>query len=419
MDEVRSNQAIEVPGTPEAAQRERRQWMLGHMATRSHEPLTPAELDWLAGGPRPELSEAAPAVEVYTALDEQELQAQAFSLDDVGSLDWLGWDEPELAGTRKREAVNGESRYATAIAAIPVLESADEKRLATQVQAGIRARTAVDEGRTDETLQAQIEAGNQAKETLWIHNLRLVPYIIRKYHLWNSAVGNSDLIQEGNRALKRSIENFDPDRKVAFATYTVNGIRWAIQRAVANESRTIRLPVHVHEQFIALNRSKAALCEDLEREPTAEELSLRLDQPIDRIRELDALNGQTVPLETMQAPDTFDADAFAEDSDNLPEPATNACLEAALEQVDTTDVEAEACQELLANDVWSVLTAGLRERERVVIALRYGFDSEPKTLEEIAEEFGVTRERIRQIEIKAFAKLRHPHHSEKLCDWIR
>ena len=297
--------------------------------------------------------------------------------------------------------------YLKEIGKVPLLTAAEEIDLAMKIEAGVEAGNTLEEAydagveleRRERRRLSRIEqVGLDAKQQLIEANLRLVVSIAKRY------VGRGmlflDLIQEGNLGLIRAVEKFDYTKGFKFSTYATWWIRQAITRAIADQARTIRIPVHMVETINKLVRIQRQLLQELGREPTPEEIAKEMDLTPERVREIQKISQEPVSLETPigEEEDSQLGDFIEDDAAVVPPDA--------------------ASFSMLQEQLTKVLD-GLAERERKVISLRFGLeDGHPRTLEEVGREFGVTRERIRQIESKTLAKLRHPSRSSKLKDYL-
>ena len=297
--------------------------------------------------------------------------------------------------------------YLKEIGKVDLLTAAEEVDLAMKIEAGTEATEKLEAHERGELELSRVElrrlnrveqVGLEAKQSLISANLRLVVSIAKRY------VGRGmlflDLIQEGNLGLIRAVEKFDYTKGFKFSTYATWWIRQAITRAIADQARTIRIPVHMVETINKLVRVQRQLLQDLGRDPTPEEIGEEMGMSAERIREIQKISQEPVSLETpIGEEEDCQLGDFIEDSQAVapPEAASDSMLREQLEQV----------------------LDGLADRERKVIKLRFGLeDGHPRTLEEVGREFGVTRERIRQIESKTLAKLRHPSRSGKLKDYM-
>ena len=297
--------------------------------------------------------------------------------------------------------------YLKEIGKVPLLTAAEEIDLAMKIEAGVAAAAELDkaeeEGRELERREKRRlgrveQVGIDAKQQLIEANLRLVVSIAKRY------VGRGmlflDLIQEGNLGLIRAVEKFDYTKGFKFSTYATWWIRQAITRAIADQARTIRIPVHMVETINKLVRIQRQLLQELGREPTPEEIGKEMGLPAERVREIQKISQEPVSLETpIGEEEDSQLGDFIED--------------------DAAVVPPDAASFSMLQEQLSKVLDGLAERERKVISLRFGLeDGHPRTLEEVGREFGVTRERIRQIESKTLAKLRHPSRSSKLKDYL-
>lgn len=294
--------------------------------------------------------------------------------------------------------------YLKEIGKVNLLTPEEELSLAKRMADGETAKEQLEEigEEIDEDTKKQIDLliadGEKAKKSLAEANLRLVVSIAKRY------VGRGmlflDLIQEGNLGLIKAVDKFDYTKGYKFSTYATWWIRQAITRAIADQARTIRIPVHMVETINKLVRVSRQLVQELGREPTPEELAKELNMPVDKVREISKISQEPVSLETPigEEEDSHLGD-FIPDED-APAPS-------------------EAASFVLLKEQLGAVLETLSEREAKVLRLRFGLDDgRARTLEEVGKEFDVTRERIRQIEAKALRKLRHPSRSKKLKDFL-
>jgi RNA polymerase primary sigma factor len=293
--------------------------------------------------------------------------------------------------------------YLKEIGKVPLLDASNEVELATLIESGNEAaeillETDPPRGPERNRLRAAVFDGQQAKDALIEANLRLVVSIAKRYR--NRGLAFLDLIQEGNLGLMRAVDKFDYTKGFKFSTYATWWIRQAITRALADQGRTIRLPVHMVESINKVSRVQRQLIQEFGREPTIEEIAGRVEFPIDRVREVQRINQDTVSLEQpIGDEEDFSLSDLIEDRGaEVPDDvATRTMLHAAVRDA----------------------LATLPQREREVMELRFGLDDgRVRTLEEVGRTFGVTRERIRQIESKTLAKLRHPDAAQPLRDFL-
>ena len=355
---------------------------------------------------------------------EADARASAVLADPLGGID-LATDEPDDAVRRRLHLVkpgraqSGGDRgggssdpvrvYLKEIGRVALLTGPEEVTLARRIEAGSQAAVRLAElaaaGRLEELaltprrrLERTARDGERAKSELIQANLRLVVSIAKRY------VGRGlqflDLIQEGNLGLMRAVEKFDYTKGFKFSTYATWWIRQAITRAIADQARTIRIPVHMVESINKVYRVQRQMMQELEREPTIEELAEKVDMTPQRVREI-----QRISLDPL----SLDSPVGEEDDSNLGDFIEDQQAEAPAEA---------AARKMLGDAVIEALDE-LNDREKQVVRLRFGLDDgQARTLEEVGREFGVTRERIRQIESKTLAKLRHPHRSQKLRDYL-
>ena len=342
--------------------------------------------------------------ELMAELEEDPVTGEERRKARRSRLEAVGW-ATSLDGSGSADSVRV---YLKEIGRVPLLTGPDEVRLAKRMEEGLEA---VDElavlnaeGRlesldfaTRRKLQRRVRDGDRAQQQLIQANLRLVVSIAKRY------VGRGmqllDLVQEGNLGLMRAVQKFDHSKGFKFSTYATWWIRQAISRAIADQARTIRIPVHMVETINRVRRTQRDMLQKLEREPSIEELATEVDLTPERVREILRISLDPVSLEAPVGEDDSQLGDFLAD-ENAERPV---------------DVAARA---MLSNDVLEALDE-LNDREKEVVRMRFGLiDGRARTLEEVGRAFGVTRERIRQIESKTLAKLRHPQRSEKLRDYL-
>lgn len=341
-------------------------------------------------------------------LDDDEVLDDDLSDEDLDEEDSIAEEISQLEKTfanASHAKINDPVKmYLKEIGQIPLLDPKEEPIIARQIQEGEEAKEAMkNPGLSDEEkkkLAKVIADGEQAKQTLISSNLRLVVSIAKKY------VGRGmlflDLIQEGNCGLIKAVEKFDYTKGFKFSTYATWWIRQSITRAIADQARTIRIPVHMVETINKLTRIQRQLVQDLGRDPLPEEIAEKMENiSAEKVREIQKIALDPVSLETpIGEEDDSHLGDFIEDKDTLsPDDYTN--------------------NQLLKDEINAVLQ-GLTEREEKVLRLRFGLlDGRTRTLEEVGKEFNVTRERIRQIEAKALRKLKNPNRCKRLRDFVK
>ena len=363
----------------------------------------------LEGGPAAE-DLADVEVEEITA-DAEEAEAEAQS--GPGGEDFV-WDEEESEALRQARkdaeltaSADSVRAYLKQIGKVALLNAEEEVELAKRIEAGLYAAERVRKSEdTAEKLSPQLRRdlrwivrdGERAKNHLLEANLRLVVSLAKRYT--GRGMAFLDLIQEGNLGLIRAVEKFDYTKGYKFSTYATWWIRQAITRAMADQARTIRIPVHMVEVINKLGRIQRELLQDLGREPTPEELAKEMDITPEKVLEIQQYAREPISLDqTIGDEGDSQLGDFIEDSEAV----------VAVDAVSFT---------LLQDQLQSVL-ATLSEREAGVVRLRFGLtDGQPRTLDEIGQVYGVTRERIRQIESKTMSKLRHPSRSQVLRDYL-
>ena len=334
----------------------------------------------------PEIPENAEILDaLYTELADNSIEITTAEPDGTAIVDaWATEEEPEEEDTTVAVYLDDDVAddsvrlYLREIGKIPLLTAEEELALAQRVVAGDK----------------------KAKDQMAEANMRLVVSIAKRY------VGRGldllDLIQEGNTGLLRAVEKFDPDKGFKFSTYATWWIRQAITRAIADQARTIRIPVHMVETINKLLRTQRRLTQELNREPTNDEIAKEMEIDVDKVEHI---------MKIKQDISSLDASIRDDEEDSV--------LADFIEDEDTASPEESATGQLLKEQVKDMLSA-LTEREQKILKLRFGLeDGKSHTLEEVGQEFSVTRERIRQIEAKALAKLRKHRDAKKLHDYIK
>lgn len=337
--------------------------------------------------------------------DDMEDDLESESLDESDSIaEEISQLEKTFASASHAKINDPVKMYLKEIGQIPLLDPKDEPIIAKRIQDGETAKAELANPDLDiekrRELARVVADGEEAKQTLISSNLRLVVSIAKKY------VGRGmlflDLIQEGNCGLIKAVEKFDYTKGFKFSTYATWWIRQSITRAIADQARTIRIPVHMVETINKLTRIQRQLVQDLGRDPMPEEIAEKMENiSAEKVREIQKIALDPVSLETpIGEEDDSHLGDFIEDKDTLsPDDYTN--------------------NQLLKDEINNVLQ-GLTEREEKVLRLRFGLlDGRTRTLEEVGKEFNVTRERIRQIEAKALRKLKNPNRCKRLKDFVK
>lgn len=332
------------------------------------------------------------------------LAAGVACVDDAFESDEVSMQEPvsEEAGLEKIDADDSVGLYLKEVGRIPLLTAKEEVVLARRIEQGRRAREILARGdvplKDQFELRLQIEGGWAAREHLVTANSRLVISVAKKY--MGRGVPFLDLIQEGNIGLIRATKKFDYRRGHKFSTYATWWIRQAVTRAIADQGRTIRVPVHMGDQINKLLRLSHHLTQKLGRDPSTEELAEELEVPPKKVENMIRVAKRPLSLETPTDDDDSVLGDFVEDEEAV-EPA----------ELTTQNLMREHLQEVLDD---------LPPREVRILQLRYGLlDGKSYTLEEVGRKMGVTRERVRQIEAQALSRLRHPNHIRVLVDYLR
>ena len=345
-------------------------------------------------------------IEIVTLRAETEEETEEEDVDEDEDDEHVGSNKSASAhddfDLSQIEIDDSISLYLKEIGRVPLLTAEEEVSLAKRMERGEIARKRLDERIEDaveqETLLWEIRDGERAQEHLIKANSRLVVSVAKKYV--GRGVPFLDLIQEGNIGLIRAVNKFDYRRGYKFSTYATWWIRQAVTRAIADQGRTIRVPVHMYEQINRLTRASRQLVQELGRDPTTEEIAVALDVPAKKVEQIIRVSQRPLSLEMPvgEEEDSYLGD-FIEDED--------------------AQSPTDAASQQLLREVIDEIFASLTPREVRILQLRFGLvDGYSYTLEEVGRKFGVTRERIRQIEAQALGRLRHPSRSRKLRDYL-
>jgi RNA polymerase sigma factor (RpoD-like family) len=386
--------------------------MYQHKQQLMKEPMNIAELETIEILPVGVIEADEPSLDVLEAVAQEE--SLVFENDERDG-DAMGAARP--SGYNKTEQDDAVGAFFKEMARYPLLKADEEVELARRVrfveewrekQATLqeklgnqptKAEVAAEFNLTERQLENRLYQGRVAKRKMIRSNLRLVVSIAKRY--LNRGVPFLDLIQEGAMGLNRASEKFDPDKGYKFSTYAYWWIRQAITRAIANDARTIRLPIHIVEKLNKLKKAQRELKQQLGRNPSEIELAQSLEIPPSQLRQLQQLRRQSLSLNHRVGKE--------EDTE----------LMDLLEDEDNQSPEAKMSESMMRQEIWDVLGDVLTPREKDVISLRYGLTtSEPCTLEEVGNMFNLSRERVRQIQSKAMRKLRRPHIAKRLKGWL-
>lgn len=318
---------------------------------------------------------------IIKTMDDRKEELEEPDFSDLESEEELSDDELEITAENV-DAFDDDSvrMYLREIGKVPLLSQEEEDELARRI----------------------LEGDEKAKDKMVESNMRLVVSIAKRYS--GRGLDLLDLIQEGNTGLLRAVEKFDPEKGFKFSTYATWWIRQAITRAIADQARTIRIPVHMVETINKVLRTTRKLTQELNREPTSEEIAKELDMEVEKVEYVSKIKQDVASLDASVGRDGDDEDSVLGDF---------------VEDEERASPEDSAVTQILKEQLAAILST-LTDREQKIIKMRFGIGGErPHTLEEVGEEFSVTRERIRQIEAKALAKLRKHKDTKKLHEYLR